>query len=96
MFIRLVIISTLIFFCVSFSAMGQTMTNEMTAIVRSTMAADGSINEETHRRFWELAQKEFNFDLDSANSKVQNLAKNLRELSLGMQDWQNDQRWRFS
>lgn len=90
MFIRLVIISTLIFFCVSFSAMGQTMTNEMTAIVRSTMAADGSINEETHRRFWELAQKEFNFDLDSANSKVQNLAKNLRELSLGMQDWQNE------
>lgn len=90
MFIRLVKISTWIFFCVSFSAMGQTMSNEMTAIVRSTMAANGSINKETHRRFWELAQKEFNFDLDSANSEVQNLAKNLRELSLGMQGWQNE------
>ena len=90
MYIRLVKISTLIFFCVSFSAMGQTMSNEMAAIFRSTMAADGSINEETHRRFWELAQKEFNFDWDSANLEVQNLAKNLRELSLGMQGWQNE------
>ena len=90
MLIRLVIISIWVFFCVSFSAMGQTMSDEMSAIVRSTIAADGSINREKHRRFWELARKEFNIDLDYAISDVQNFAKNLRELTLGMQRWQNE------
>lgn len=88
MSIRPAIVSAIVLLCFSLSAVGQTMSSEMTAIIRTTMAADGTINQETHRKFWELANQEF--DLDLTGSELRVFSENLRELTLGMQGWQEE------
>ena len=88
MSIRPAIVSAIVLLCFSLSAVGQTMSSEMTAIIRTTMAADGTINQETHRKFWELATQEF--DLDLTGSELRVFSENLRELTLGVQGWQEE------
>lgn len=88
MSIRPAIVSAIVLLCFSLSAVGQTMSSEMTAIIRTTMAADGAINQETHRKFWELAKEQFN--ADPTSSELIFYGENLRELTMGMQGWQQE------
>ena len=60
--------------------------SEMTVILRTTLAADGAINEETHRRFWELVEQDFS--VDATDPDLEFFAAQLSELILGMQGWQ--------
>ena len=88
MSIRPAIVSAIVLLCFSLSAVGQTMSSEMTVIIRTTMAADGTLNQETHRKFWELAKEQFN--ADPTSSKLILYGENLRELTLGLQGWQRE------
>ena len=88
MSIRPAIVSAIVFLCFSLSAVGQTMSSEIASIIRTTMAADGTINQETHRKFWELAKERFN--ADPTSSELIFYGENLRELTMGMQGWQQE------
>lgn len=88
MSVRQLVTIFLLFLAPSLQLVASVMPTEMNVIIRTTMAADGSLNKEVHKRFWELAAKELNLDRQSPALKA--WGSELSTLTLGMYEFQSE------
>jgi hypothetical protein len=65
----------------------QSMTESQTAILRQTMAADGHVNQEMHKKFWADAPKNLNGEADSVFIWLVNSTKLAQEYQRAL--WQS-------